>query len=66
MIPRLDELEKDLALRRMKAEAEGWLGEIDGINQTLAFRQAKRSEAERLLQRPTVELGLPTIRRSDR
>lgn len=61
MLPRLDELEKDLVLRRKRAETEGWLGEIDGIDKTLAFLHAKRTEAQRLLRRQTVDLGLPAI-----
>jgi hypothetical protein len=32
----LDELKEDLVARRGRAEREGWLGEIEGINLTLA------------------------------
>ena len=36
MLPRLDELKEDFVARRGRAEHEGWLGEIEGINLTLA------------------------------
>ncbi|WP_073819265.1 hypothetical protein [Streptomyces sp. CB02261] len=42
MVARLNELEKDLLLRRQRAEAESWLGEIDDIDQTLVFLRSKR------------------------
>jgi hypothetical protein len=62
MLSRLDELEKDLVLRRQRAEDEGWLGEVDGIDKTLTFLHAKRDEAQRALRRPVVTLGLPKPR----
>jgi hypothetical protein len=36
MLPRLYEIEDDLMGRRNRAEHEGWLGEIEGIDLTLA------------------------------
>jgi hypothetical protein len=45
--PRLNEIETDLHARRSRAEAEGWLGEIEGIDLTLEFRRDKRNHAER-------------------
>ncbi|MHC6624907.1 tyrosine-type recombinase/integrase [Streptomyces globosus] len=62
MVARLDELEKDLLLRRQRAQAESWLGEIDGIDQTLVFLRGKRAEALRLTRRTPVDLGLPRPR----
>ncbi|MGW6841180.1 tyrosine-type recombinase/integrase [Streptomyces sp. NPDC054958] len=62
MVARLDELEKDLLLRRQRAQAESWLGEIDGIDQTLVFLRGKRAEALRLTRRTSVDLGLPQPR----
>ncbi|MER8073326.1 hypothetical protein ABTZ59_34240 [Streptomyces sp. NPDC094034] len=32
MVARLDKLEKDLLMRRERTEAEGWVGELDGID----------------------------------
>ncbi|MCT9113171.1 site-specific integrase [Streptomyces mirabilis] len=60
MVPRLDEIETDLRQRRERAEHEGWRGEIEGIDLTMSFLQAKRIEAlrsQRLSQH--VDLGLP-------
>lgn len=37
ILPRLDQIEVDLLARRARAEAEGWLGEIEGIDLTLSF-----------------------------
>jgi len=51
MVARLDELEEDLQVRRKRAAAEHWLGEIDGIDLTLTFLRAKRDEALRLSRR---------------
>jgi hypothetical protein len=58
MIVRLDEIEDDLIRRRERAEAEGWIGEIEGIDLTLSFLHSKRSEANRLTRR-RVSLGMP-------
>jgi hypothetical protein len=66
MLPRLEEIEADLLARRARAEAEGWLGEIEGIDLTLAFLHDKRAQTERTQARSTVLLGLPaTLRLAD-
>jgi integrase len=66
MLPRLEEIEADLLARRARAEAEGWLGEIEGIDLTLAFLRDKRAQTERTQARSTVLLGLPaTLRLAD-
>lgn len=59
MLDRLTEIESDLLQRRARAEAEGWLGEIEGINLTLTFLEGKRSEAQRLGRLPAVNMGMP-------
>ena len=59
MLPRLADLEKDLLLRRKRAEEEQWLGEIEGIDLTLTFLRTKQADAARLRRRPPVDLGLP-------
>lgn len=66
MLPRLAELEADLLDRRARAEAEGWVGETEGIDLTLAFLRAKRDETQRRTQRPPVDLGIPTAHRQRR
>ncbi len=56
MMPRLDELEADLILRRDHATANGWKGEIEGIDLTLTFLRSKRSQTRR-----SDILGMPTV-----
>ncbi|MFE0055264.1 tyrosine-type recombinase/integrase [Streptomyces sp. NPDC059003] len=63
MLARLDELEKDLLARRVRAEREGWAGEIEGLNLTLALLHSKRDESQRMARRPAVDLGIPARRR---
>lgn len=63
MLARLFELEADLLQRRTQAEAEGWIGEIEGIDLTLTFLRAKRDETQRRAERPAVHLGIPARRR---
>lgn len=62
MLDRLGELEDDLVARRARAEAEGWVGEIEGIDLTLTFLRTKRNETDRRIRRPAVGLGIPAIR----
>jgi hypothetical protein len=61
MLPRLDEIEDDLLARQARAEAEGWLGEIEGIDLTLSFLRQKREETRRLARIAPVDLGIPAI-----
>jgi hypothetical protein len=61
MLDRLNELESDLINRRARAEAEGWAGEIEGIDMTLTFLRAKREDTQRRLPRPAVDLGIPIL-----
>jgi hypothetical protein len=63
MLPRLDELEADLRTRKKRAIAEGWIGEIEGIDFTLRFLHDKRAEAQRLLRLTSkIALPMPTLR----
>ncbi|MFB6583376.1 recombinase [Streptomyces sp. NPDC056402] len=66
MLPRLAEIERDLLLRRKRAEEEQWLGEIEGIDMTLTFVRTKQADAARTTQRTPVTLGIPTTRRAQR
>ncbi|WP_329474943.1 site-specific integrase [Kribbella sp. NBC_01484] len=63
MLPRLQELEDDLMVRRRRAVDEGWLGEIEGIDLTLRLLREKQAGADKLTRR-TVELGMPGLRPS--
>ena len=60
MLPRLDELETDLPDRRSRAEQEGWLGEIDGLDLTLNLLRQKRDETRRMLRR-SADLGMTRL-----
>jgi len=60
MLPRLDELETDLLDRRSRAEQEGWLGEIDGLDLTPNLLRQKRDETRRMLRRST-DLRMPRL-----
>lgn len=65
MLPRLDEIEQDLVDRRARAVAEGWRGEIDGIDLTLTFLRGKLAQAQRTAAagRPgPTDLGIPAVR----
>lgn len=63
MLFRLADLEKDLLLRRKRAEEEQWLGELEGIDMTLTFLRTKQADAARLARRTPVDLGIPRPRR---
>ncbi len=61
MLPRLDEIEDDLQARRSRAAHEGWLGEIEGIDLTLAFLRQKRDQTRRLARIAPTDLGMPGV-----
>lgn len=62
MLPRLEELEADLEQRRTRATAEGWMGEIEGLDRTLSCLRDKRADALRLTRiTRQVNLGMPTM-----
>ncbi|MFE4915495.1 tyrosine-type recombinase/integrase [Streptomyces sp. NPDC056652] len=62
MLSRLDEIETDLSDRRARAEQEGRLGEIEGIDLILAFLRQKREESRRPARVAPVNLGMPGLR----
>jgi hypothetical protein len=62
MLPRLDELVKDLVTRWKRAEEEQWLREIEGIDLTLTFLRTKQADAIRSRRRATVDLEFPRRR----
>jgi integrase len=63
MLGRLDEIETDLLNRRARAEAEGWLGELEGIDLTLAFLRSKQDEVRKVRKTGPVNLGVPDVPR---
>jgi hypothetical protein len=60
MLPRVGEIGAGLHARRGRAEAEGRLGEIEGIGLTLGSLREKRSHAERA----ATFVGLPAYLRA--
>jgi hypothetical protein len=60
-LPRLDEIEDDLLVRRGRAEHEGWVGEVEGIDLTLTFLRQKREQTQRLARIAPVDLGIPSV-----
>jgi hypothetical protein len=64
-LPRLAELETDLETGRDRASAEGWLGEIEGIDLTLRLLREKQATAERISADSAtggvIDLGMPSI-----
>ena len=64
MIGRFDEIDADLVLRREKAQAEGWHGELEGIDLTRRFLREKIRDASRIAGMPILSLGMPSVRRS--
>ncbi|MGW5098167.1 recombinase [Streptomyces nodosus] len=61
----LDEIESDLLALRARAEQEGWLGEIEGIDLTLTFLRQKREESQRPARIAPVNLGMPGLRSAE-
>jgi len=60
MLARLDDIETDLLTRRDQAAAEGWHGEIEGLDLTLSFLRDKRAHVQQFTRR--AQLGIPAYR----
>jgi hypothetical protein len=59
---RLVEIRDNLQARIAEAEREAWLGEIEGLQVSLAGAQSKLNDIDRRAEhRPVVTLGMPTI-----
>ncbi|MEU8466294.1 recombinase [Streptomyces sp. NPDC029003] len=61
MLPRLDELKDDLVARRQHPIAQGWKGEVEGIELTLTFLRSERAQVHRSQQLRPVNLGIPSV-----
>jgi hypothetical protein len=62
-MPRLQEIRNNLAARIAEAQREGWLGEIAGLEATLAAADQKLHAVHRLAGRHAVtHLGMPDFR----
>jgi hypothetical protein len=66
MLPGLVELDRDLRDRRRRAEHEGWIGEIEGIDLTLRLLAEKKAAAERAAstRHAAAPLGMPATRQA--
>jgi len=61
---RLVEIRDNLTARIAEAQREGWLGEVEGLQVSLAGANDKLAQLDRRGRKPTtVELGMPTIQR---
>ncbi|MFB7109186.1 hypothetical protein [Streptomyces sp. NPDC056291] len=64
---RLVEIHDNLLARIAEAEREGWLGEMEGLQVSLAGAEEKLAQLDRRpVNRSTVHLGIPTITGADR
>jgi len=62
--PRLLEIRDNLLARIAEAEREGWLGEVEGLQVSLAGANDKLAQLDRhnaSRTRTTVGLGMPTV-----
>ena len=61
--PRLEEIRVNLHDRIAEAEREGWLGEIEGLQVSLAGAEDKLAQIDTSLQRQdqAVRLGMPAF-----
>ena len=59
--PRLAEIRDNLAARIAEAEREGWLGEVEGLQVSLAATEDKLAQLDKRRTATTVELGNPTL-----
>jgi hypothetical protein len=61
-MPRLLEIIDNLQARLDEAHAQGWLGEIEGIQVSLEGARQKLNQMKEAQARPVISLGLPAIR----
>jgi hypothetical protein len=60
--PRLIEIRDNLTTRIAEAEREGWLGEVEGLQVSLAGAEDKLTQVDkRSRNTTTVELGNPSL-----
>jgi hypothetical protein len=59
--PRIAEIRDNLTARIAEAEREGWLGEIEGLNISLAGADGKLAQIDRRTRSQPVDLGIPAI-----
>jgi hypothetical protein len=60
---RLTEIRDNLNSRIAEAEREGWPGEIEGLQVSLAGAEDKLAQIDRRTRNGTTHLGIPAIRK---
>jgi integrase len=60
--PRIAEIRDNLIARITEAEREGWTGEVEGLQISLAGAEDKLAQIDRRNSRPVVDLGIPASR----
>lgn len=63
---RLAEIRDNLTARIAEAQREGWLGEVGGLQLSLAGADDKLAQIDRRTPVTTVDLGIPSVSRSDK
>ena len=58
---RLAEIRENLTARIVEAEREGWLGEVEGLQVSLAGAEDKLAQIDRRTQAQPVNFGMPQI-----
>jgi hypothetical protein len=62
--PRITEIRDNLIARIAEAEREGWLGETEGLNVSLAGANDKLAQIDRRSRTTAVDLGIPSLAHS--
>jgi hypothetical protein len=57
--PRITEIRDNLIARITEAEREGWLGEVEGLQVSLAGAEDKLAQIDRRTLNGTTHLGIP-------
>ena len=60
--PRIAEIRDNLIARITEAEREGWTGEVEGLQISLAGAEDKLAQIDRRNSRPVVDLGISAPR----
>ena len=63
--PRLAEIRGNLLDRIAEAGREGWLGEVEGLQITLAGAESKLAQIDRRTSQNAVDLGIPAPRQAN-
>jgi hypothetical protein len=62
--PRIAEIRDNLVARIAEAEREGWLGEVEGLQVSLAGADDKLAQIDRRPPAAPVDIGMPAFART--